>query len=53
VAGQLRANGTTVRESAVVAADNGQSPGELLERAARESLHKCVDALMRNERQLS
>jgi hypothetical protein len=49
VVGQLRANGATVRETAVVAAPRGRSLGALLERAANDSLCKCVETLMRNE----
>jgi N-methylhydantoinase B len=49
VVGQLRANGATVRETAVVAAPLGRSLGALLERAANDSLCKCVETLMRNE----
>jgi N-methylhydantoinase B len=45
VVGQLRANGSTAREAAVV--DNsGCSQGELLERATDESLRKCALALL-------
>jgi len=45
VVGQLRANGSTARETAV--ADNrGGSQGELLERASDESLRKCALALL-------
>jgi len=50
VVGQLRANGTVKRETAVVANEPGRSLGELLERAANISLQKCADALMRNGR---
>ena len=48
VVGQLRANGSTVRETAVAAARPGRSLGELLEQAANDSLRKCVETLMRN-----
>jgi N-methylhydantoinase B len=48
VVGQLRANGATVRETAVAAPAPGRSPGELLEQAANDSLCKCVETLMRN-----
>jgi len=48
VVGQLRANGTTVRETAVATAARGRSRGELLEQAANESLSKCVETLLRN-----
>jgi hypothetical protein len=48
VVGQLRANGATVRETAAMAAPPGRSLGELLERAANDSLRKCVETLMRN-----
>jgi hypothetical protein len=45
VVGQLRADGSTARETAV--ADNrGCSQGELLERASDESLRKCALALL-------
>ena len=47
VVGQLRANGSMVRASAVAAGGNGRSLGELLEHAAGESLRKCADALLR------
>ena len=50
VVGQLRANGATVRETAVAAAPPGRSLGELLQRTANESLCKCVEALMRHGR---
>ena len=50
VVGQLRANGSTVRETAVAAAVQGRSRGELLQQAANDSLHKCAEALMRNGR---
>jgi len=50
VIGQLRANGTSVRESAVVGRGNGASRGELLQRAADESLRKCVETLMHDQR---
>jgi N-methylhydantoinase B len=46
VVGQLRANGSTARATAI--ADNtGCSRGELLERASDESLRKCALALLR------
>jgi N-methylhydantoinase B len=48
VVGQLRANGATVRETAVATAAPGGSLGELLERTANDSLRKCVETLMRN-----
>ena len=48
VVGQLRANGSTVRETAVAAEGHGRSLGELLERVANDSLCKCVETLMRN-----
>jgi hypothetical protein len=48
VVGQLRANGANVRETAAVAAPPGRSLGELLERAANDSLCKCFETLMRN-----
>jgi N-methylhydantoinase B len=48
VVGQLRANGSTVRETAVVSRGQGRSLGQLLERAADDSLRKCAEALMRN-----
>jgi hypothetical protein len=48
VVGQLRANGSTIRETAVAAARQGGSRGELLERAANDSLRKCVETLTRN-----
>jgi len=50
VVGQLRANGTNVRESAVAGWDNGASRGELLQRAADDSLRKCVETLMHDQR---
>ena len=46
VIGQLRANGTSVRESAIAGRQNGVSRGELLQQAANESLRKCVETLM-------
>jgi len=46
VVGQLRANGTTVRETAVAEAMPGRSLGELLEQTANDSLRKCAEALM-------
>jgi hypothetical protein len=48
VVGQLRANGATVRETVAVGAPPGRSLGALLERAANDSLCKCVEALRRN-----
>jgi hypothetical protein len=48
VVGQLRANGATVRETAVVSAPQGRSLGELLEQTANDSLRKCIETLMRN-----
>ena len=48
VIGQLRANGAVARESAVVLNASGHSLGELLERAAHDSLRKCAEALLRN-----
>jgi N-methylhydantoinase B len=50
VIGQLRANGTSVRQSATAGRQNGISRGELLQQAANESLRKCVEALMHGER---
>jgi N-methylhydantoinase B len=50
VIGQLRANGTSVRESAVAGRGNGASRGELLQQAADESLRKCVETLMHDQR---
>jgi hypothetical protein len=50
VVGQLRANGATVRETAVAPATPGRSIGELLEQAANDSLCKCIDALIGNGR---
>jgi Hydantoinase B/oxoprolinase len=50
VVGQLRANGATVRETAVAVAAQSGSLGELLERTANDSLCKCVETLMRNGR---
>jgi len=50
VVGQLRANGSTVRETAIVSGVQGQSRGELLQQAADDSLRKCAEALMRNGR---
>ena len=49
VVGQLRANGATVRETAVAAAVPERSLGELLQRAASDSLCKCAETLMRDE----
>ncbi len=48
VVGQLRANGATVRETAVSAATRGHSLGEMLERTTNDSLRKCAETLMRN-----
>jgi hypothetical protein len=48
VVGQLRANGSTVRETATITKGPQRSLGELLERAAHDSLRKCVETLMRN-----
>ena len=48
VVGELRANGSSARESGVVTATPDHSPGELLERAANDSLCKCAEALMRH-----
>jgi len=48
VVGQLRANGATVRETAVAPAAPGRSLGELLEETANDSLCKCVEALIGN-----
>jgi N-methylhydantoinase B len=45
VVGQLRADGAIARE-AVIVGDAGCSKGELLERAADESLRKCALALL-------
>ena len=50
VIGQLRANSTSVRESAVAGRGSGASRGELLQRAADESLRKCVETLMHDQR---
>jgi N-methylhydantoinase B len=50
VIGQLRANGTIVRETAVAGAPQGRSLGELLEQTANDSLCKCIETLMRNGR---
>ena len=50
VVGELRANGSTVRETAVAAVSQGRSLGELLERAANDSLQKCAETLLRNGR---
>ena len=47
VIGQLRANGSTVREAATAA--GGGSVGELLERAANESLSRCAEVLLRGQ----
>ena len=47
VVGQLRANGSTVREAATAA--GGGSVGELLERAANESLSRCAEVLLRGQ----
>jgi hypothetical protein len=48
VVGQLRANGTTVRETAVAETTPGRSLGELLEQTANDSLRKCAEALTGN-----
>jgi hypothetical protein len=48
VVGQLRANGATVRETAVGSATPGRSLGELLEQTANDSLHKCIETLIGN-----
>jgi N-methylhydantoinase B len=48
VVGQLRANGAIVRETAAVTGARERSRGELLQRAADESLRKCAATLMRN-----
>jgi hypothetical protein len=48
VVGQLRANGATVRETAVASAPQGRSLGELLEQTANDSLRKCIETLLRN-----
>jgi len=48
VVGQLRANGAIVRETAMVSGAREASRGELLQRAADDSLRKCVETLMRN-----
>ena len=50
VIGQLRVNGSSVRESAIASRQNGVSRGEMLQRAANESLRKCVEMLMHNQR---
>ena len=50
VVGQLRANGSTVRETAVAPSVQGRSRGELLQQAANDSLRKCAETLMRNGR---
>ena len=48
VVGQLRANGATVRETAVASAAPGRSLGELLEQTANDSLCKCIESLIGN-----
>ena len=48
VVGQLRANGATVRETAVASASPGRSLGELLEQTANDSLCKCIESLIGN-----
>jgi hypothetical protein len=48
VVGQLRANGATIRETVAIAAPRRRSLGALLERAANDSLCKCIETLMRN-----
>ena len=48
VVGQLRANGATVRETAVASATPGRSLGELLEQTANDSLCKCMKSLIGN-----
>jgi len=48
VVGQLRANGATVRETAVTSAPQGRSLGELLQQTANDSLRKCIETLMRS-----
>ena len=50
VVGQLRANGTRVRESASARPENGASRGEMLQRAVNESLRKCVETLIHKQR---
>jgi hypothetical protein len=50
VVGRLRANGSTVQETAVAPYRHDRSLGELLERAAGDSLRKCVETLLRNGR---
>ncbi|MGO9700364.1 MAG: hydantoinase B/oxoprolinase family protein [Xanthobacteraceae bacterium] len=50
VVGQLRANGSTVRETVVAQSVQGRSRGELLQQAADDSLRKCAEMLMRNGR---
>jgi len=50
VVGQLRANGSTVRETVVAPSVQGRSRGELLQQAADDSLRKCAETLMRNGR---
>jgi N-methylhydantoinase B len=47
VVGQLRANGSTARESAIAAGGDGRSLGARLEQAANESLRKCAEAVLR------
>jgi N-methylhydantoinase B len=47
VVGQLRANGSVAREAATAVGGDGRSVGELLERAANESLCRCAQALLR------
>jgi len=48
VVGELRANGATARESVTLFVQHGRSHGELLERAAYDTLCKCAEALTRN-----
>jgi len=50
VVGQLRVNGTSVREAATAATAPGHSLGEMLQRAADDSLNKCIAKLMGNDR---
>jgi N-methylhydantoinase B len=49
VTGQLRANGSMARETAL-ADGAARSRGELLQRAADNCLRKCADALLRSHR---
>ena len=48
VVGQLRANGTEVRQSGRANGANGQSLGQKLEAASNDSLRNCAAQLLDN-----